>query len=155
MQIQPFKIAVDPEDLLDLQRRLKQSRWAPSIAGAGWALGMDAEYLENLAQYWLQRFDWRSVEAALNRVPHFQAVTDSGTIHFVHLKGSAPKALPIVLTHGWPSTFAELLQVGDMLAYPAAYGAAPTDVFDVVIPSLPGFTFSSAPVSNGAGTATQ
>jgi pimeloyl-ACP methyl ester carboxylesterase len=117
-------------------------------------MGMDAAYLRSLTDYWLNQFDWRSAEAALNRLPHFQACSHAGSLHFVHLKGSGADPIPIVLTHGWPSTFAELLNLGQMLATPSAFGAAASEGFDVVIPSLPGYAFSSAPSTVGTNAFT-
>jgi pimeloyl-ACP methyl ester carboxylesterase len=149
MSIRPFVISVPDSEILDLQRRLRETRWPVAIAGAGWEMGMDDLYLRSLAQHWLTRFDWRSVEATLNRVPQFLADTAGGPVHFVHLRGGGPSPLPIVLTHGWPSTYAELLQLGAMLADPAAHGLAGGRTFDVVIPSLPGYAFSPAAAAVG------
>ena len=145
MRIKPFNIAIDAVDIVDLKRRIQQTRWPSRIDSSGWETGMDATFLERLGKYWLERFDWRSVETQLNRYPQYQAITDSGSIHFVHLQSSVQNALPIVLTHGWPNTFAELLKLGDMLVNPTRYGASATDNFHVVIPSLPGYSFSSPP----------
>jgi hypothetical protein len=143
MMIQPFRIAVEDQELADLRRRLEQTRWPSQLPGLAWATGMDVDFLRTLTKYWLEEFDWRRIETDLNRVPHFEAVTESGSIHFVHLRSTAKHALPIVLSHGWPSTFAELLLLGDMLANPAKHGASTEDSFDAVIPSLPGYIFSS------------
>jgi hypothetical protein len=145
MKIEPFCIHTDDHDIDDLRRRLRETRWSQSLDGAGWEMGMDAAYLRSLSDYWLNQFDWRIAEAALNRLSHFQARSDAGSLHFVHLKGSGAHPIPIVLTHGWPSTFAELLKLGQMLATPSAFGAPASEGFDVVIPSLPGYAFSSAP----------
>ena len=153
-EIERFTIAIDEGDLLDLRRRLERTRWPSQPRGLGWSTGLDVQYLKTLTRYWLEEFDWRRVETALNRVPHFQACSESGSIHFVHLKSTTPRALPIVLTHGWPSTFAELLTLGNMLANPALHGASSADGFDVVIPSLPGYAFSSAPESPGTNVFT-
>lgn len=146
--IEPFKIAIDPRDIDDLKQRIERARWPSKIDGNSWTLGMDAAYLAAISDYWARRYDWQRAESDLNSVPNFRAVTDTGAIHFVQLKGQ-PNALPIVLTHGWPSTFAELLTLGDMLANPARHGASPADSFDVVIPSLPGYIFSSPPTAFG------
>ena len=154
MKIQPFRIAVKDQELADLRRRLEQTRWPSQLPGLTWATGMDVDFLRTLTKYWLEEFDWRRIETDLNRVPHFEAVTESGSIHFVHLKSTAKHALPIVLSHGWPSTFAELLLLGDMLANPAKHGAATEDSFDAVIPSLPGYIFSSAPAAAGTNVFT-
>jgi pimeloyl-ACP methyl ester carboxylesterase len=149
MQLRPFTIRINDEDLSDLRRRLEQTRWPTQPEGLGWATGMDVNFLRTLTAHWLQQFDWRKAESHLNGFPQFEAIMESGTIHFVHLRSTAPNALPIVLTHGWPSTFAELLKLGDMLANPQHFGASPDDGFHVVIPSLPGYAFSSAPAKTG------
>jgi microsomal epoxide hydrolase len=154
MNIQPFRIAIESGEILDLQRRLRHTRWPMPIAGAHWRLGMDSAVLKDLTEYWLHRFDWRAVEAMLNRVAHCQAISESGSIHFVHLRGTGSSVLPIVLTHGWPSTFAELLRLGAMLSDPTSYGASAADAFDVVIPSLPGFVFSTPPAMLGTNVFT-
>jgi pimeloyl-ACP methyl ester carboxylesterase len=145
MKIHPFRIAVPADQIADLHRRLERTRWPAATPDIGWAMGMDTGFLRDLAAYWRTRFDWRRIESALNALPQFQAVSDVGSIHFVHLEGRGESPLPIVLTHGWPSTFAELLRLGRMLADPVAHGRAPADAFDVVIPSLPGYAFSSPP----------
>ena len=149
MNIQAFKVAIDGNDIADLKRRIQQTRWPSQLDGSGWAQGMDATYLKALSAYWVDRFDWRRVESELNSVPQFLALTDVGSVHFVHLKSADRGALPIVLTHGWPSTFAELLGLGEMLINPTRFGASATDSFDVVIPSLPGYSFSSPPTRFG------
>jgi pimeloyl-ACP methyl ester carboxylesterase len=154
MKIEPFRIHIDDHDIEDLRRRLGETRWSQSVDGAGWTMGMDAAYLRSLSDYWRTQFDWQSVEDRLNRLPHFQARGDAGSLHFVHLKGSGQHPIPIVLTHGWPSTFAELLELGHMLATPSMYGAASSDGFDVVVPSLPGYAFSSAPSTVGTNVFT-
>jgi len=154
MKIEPFRIHIDDRDIEDLRRRLRETRWPRSVDGSGWEMGMDAAYLQSLSDYWCNEFDWRSVEITLNQLEHFQARGDAGSIHFVHLKGSGSHPIPIVLTHGWPSTFAELLELGQMLATPSAFGAAASEGFDVVVPSLPGYAFSSAPSTVGTNVFT-
>ena len=149
MKIEPFRIAIEREEVQALKQRLRATRWPTPIGRAGWAQGMDAGYLASLADYWLKVFDFSSMESHLNRVPQFRVRSDQGWIHFVHLRADRSDAVPIVLTHGWPSTFAELLTLGDMLANPVAHGANATVAFDVVIPSLPGYCFSSAPKELG------
>jgi pimeloyl-ACP methyl ester carboxylesterase len=154
MKIRPFRIAIDEQDVLDLRRRLEQTRWPAQPEGLSWATGMDINFLRSLAKYWLEEFDWRRIESNLNRLPQFEAIAESGSIHFVHLRSTAPQPLPIVLSHGWPSTYAELLTLGEMLANPAKHGASPEDSFDVVIPSLPGYVFSSPPTTPGTNVFT-
>jgi pimeloyl-ACP methyl ester carboxylesterase len=149
MKIRPFKIAIDDREVSDLKRRLQQTRWPAQPRDVSWATGMDLEFLRRLTEYWAEEFDWRRIESNLNRAPQFEAVTESGSIHFVHLRSPARPSLPIVLTHGWPSTFAELLTLAEMLVSPATHGHSAADSFDVVIPSLPGYAFSSAPTTAG------
>ena len=154
MNIRPFQVSIPSSEILDLRRRLEQTRWPAQIPQAGWIQGMDSDFLRSLVDHWLNRFDWHRAEAALNAFPQFEAMTDTGSIHFVHLKAARKSALPIVLTHGWPSTFAELLNLGDMLANPAPAYRSSAPSFDVVIPSLPGFAFSSAPTTLGTNSLT-
>jgi microsomal epoxide hydrolase len=149
MKIRPFNIAIDEGEIADLKRRLAQTRWPSRVSDAGWMMGMDADFLRTLVGYWLQAFDWRRLESSLNRLPQFEAATAWGTIHFVHLRANAPHPLPVVLTHGWPGSFAELRKLAGMLAKPADYGGLPQDAFDVVVPSLPGYTFSPPPARHG------
>jgi pimeloyl-ACP methyl ester carboxylesterase len=150
MTIRPFTINVASAEIADLQRRLRETRWGPAMPNAGWAMGMDGEFLRSLVDHWLHDFDWRTVEADLNRTPQFIADTRTGSLHFAHLRGTADRSIPIVLTHGWPSTFAELAKLGHMLADPAAHGFDDSQSFDVVIPSLPGYIFSPPPQVPGS-----
>jgi pimeloyl-ACP methyl ester carboxylesterase len=143
--ITAFKISVSREEVADLERRVRDTRWPTSIAGSNWRLGMDQGFLRLLARYWAETFDWSAIESSLNRYEHFRAVRGSDSIHFVRLRGTGPRSVPIILTHGWPSTFAELLPLAARLADPGAFGADPALSFDVVVPSLPGFAFSSKP----------
>jgi pimeloyl-ACP methyl ester carboxylesterase len=149
VQIQRYRIAVSDADILDLRHRLELTRWPSSTEGSGWELGIDLDFLKSLVTYWRTQFDWRAIEAELNTIPQFEALSQSGSIHFARLEAARPGALPILLTHGWPSSFAEFLTLGDMLASPEKYGAKSADAFDVVIPSLPGYVFSSPPRQTG------
>lgn len=152
MYIEPFRIVIDPAELGELRRRLKATRWAAEMPGAQWSMGMDAAFLRSLVDYWHDTFDWPQIEAQLNETPQFRATSDAGGIHFAHIRCESADATPIILTHGWPSTFAELLPLGHRLADPARYGRDPADGFHVVIPSLPGFVFSPAPASLGTNS---
>ena len=152
MKIDPFTISISSNEIQDLQQRLSVTRWSGAVENAGWSLGMDSSYLKDLTDYWLRQFDWRAVEGMLNQVPHYKATIEGRSVHFVHMRSRQPNALPIVVTHGWPSTFAELLRLGDMLARPVAYGRPASQAFHVVIPSLPGYAFSSPPTALGTNT---
>ncbi|MBV8852780.1 MAG: epoxide hydrolase N-terminal domain-containing protein, partial [Sinobacteraceae bacterium] len=106
--IRPYRIAVAEEAVHELRRRIAATRWPTSIESAGWAMGMDTAYLRWLAERWLNDFNWRAVEADLNSYPQFLAEVGPEPIHFVHLRGTGSEPIPIILTHGWPSTYAEL-----------------------------------------------
>ena len=149
MEVKPFKIEVHDEVLDDLQRRLETVRWPDEIPNSGWDYGTDLEYLKGLVEYWRTGFDWRGQEAKLNAFNHFKSKVDGLDIHFVHEQGKGPNPMPLVITHGWPSTFFEMHKVIPLLADPGAHGGDPADAFDVVAPSLPGFGFSDKPTERG------
>jgi pimeloyl-ACP methyl ester carboxylesterase len=142
--IEPFTIAVDEEVLSDLRDRIKRTRWPGHIAGSGWDYGADFEFLRSLVATWADEFDWRKQERELNRLAHYRANIDGLGIHFVHERGNGPAPLPIVLTHGFPSSFVEYLDLLPLLTDPAAHGGDGEDAFDVVITSLPGYGFSDS-----------
>ncbi|MFE0752354.1 epoxide hydrolase family protein [Inquilinus sp. NPDC058860] len=152
MEIRPFQIHVAEERLADLQRRLRATRLPASLARDAWDDGASLSFIERLADHWQDRFDWRSQEARLNRLPQYKAAIDGLDIHFVHQPGTGPAPLPLVLTHGWPGSFIEMEHIIPMLADPAAHGGDPADAFHVVVPSLPGFGFSQAPARPGTSS---
>ena len=145
----PYTIAVSDAVLSDLAERIARTRWPSRIPGAGWEDGTNAEVLEALLAYWGDGFDWRARERELNLLPHFRAEIDGIGIHFVHVRSKHAGALPIVLTHGWPSTFVEMTRLIPRLADPEAHGGRAEDAFHVVVPSLPGFGFSDPPRRRG------
>ena len=149
MKFEPFVVSVPQSTLDDLKARLARTRWPDEIEGAAWDYGANLTYLKKLADYWLNGFDWRAQEKLLNSFPHFRAEIDGLNIHFIHQRGRGPKPLPLIITHGWPSTFFEMHKIIPMLADPGAHGGEPTDAFDVVAPSLPGYGFSDAPRKRG------
>jgi pimeloyl-ACP methyl ester carboxylesterase len=136
-EITPFRIAVPQAQIDDLKERLAMTRW-PAVVTDDWSRGQPVRFVRELAEHWLHRYDWRRHEAALNRYPQFLTEIDGQTIHFVHLRAKREDAFPLVLTHGWPSTFTEYLGLVEALAAPEEGPA-----FDVVVPSLPGYGFSS------------
>ena len=140
--IEPFAIAVDEAVLLDLRERIKRTRWPSRVTGAGWDAGTDPEYVRSLLATWADEFDWRRRERELNRLAHYRANVDGVRIHFVHERGNGPAPVPIVLTHGFPSSFIEHLDLLPLLIDPAGHGGRAEDAFDVVITSLPGYGFS-------------
>jgi len=153
LDIQPFKIAISDASIDDLKQRLARTRWLETIDCLGWREGTDAAFLKRLVSYWQHTFDWRRQETKLNQLPQFTAQIDQQRVHFVHQKGCGPAPMPLVLTHGWPGSFVEMAEIVPMLADPARYGGDPYDAFDVVVPSLPGYGFSSAPTQTGIGSA--
>jgi len=149
MEVRPFSIQIPEETLSDLKSRLFQTRWPDSIAGSDWTYGASLNYLKEIVDYWAQKFDWRAQEQEINKFDHFLAEVEGSTIHFIHQRGRGPKPVPLVLTHGWPGSFVEMLKVVPRLTDPASHGGDPQDSFDVIIPSLPGYGFSSRPTQLG------
>ncbi|HEX7837269.1 MAG TPA: epoxide hydrolase [Kofleriaceae bacterium] len=143
MQVEPFEVAIPEQDLEDLRARLERVRWSPEHASADWRYGTSGEYLRELVAYWLHGFDWRAQERAINTVAQFRTSIDGIPIHFVHERGRGPAPIPLLLGHGWPWTFWDLKKVIGPLSDPAAHGGDPRDAFEVVVPSLPGYAFST------------
>jgi pimeloyl-ACP methyl ester carboxylesterase len=142
VSIEPFAIAVDEEVLADLRDRIRRTRWPDDVAGTGWDHGTDRDYLRSLLATWAGEFDWRERERELNRLSQYHCLIDGQRVHFAHERGNGPAPLPIVLTHGFPSSFLEHLDLLRLLADPAAHGGRAEDAFDVVVASLPGYGFS-------------
>ncbi|PZC45623.1 MAG: Pimeloyl-ACP methyl ester carboxylesterase [Chloroflexi bacterium] len=149
MEASPFRIKVPGSVLQDLRRRLDRTRWPAELQDAGWDYGASLGYIQELAEYWRTQFDWRAQERALNAFRHFRASVEGHGIHFIHERGRGPNPFPIVLTHGWPSTFLEMLKMVPFLTDPESHGGSAEDAFDVVVPSLPGFGFSDHPTQRG------
>jgi pimeloyl-ACP methyl ester carboxylesterase len=147
-QITPFSIQIEDEILSDLRERIRRTRWPDEAPGAAWGQGTDLEYLKQLLAYWAEGFDWRAQERKLNAVNQFRADLDGIRIHFVHERAKRGHGIPLILTHGWPSTFIELLPLVPFLTDPGAHGID-GPAFDVVIPSLPGYGFSERPAQTG------
>ncbi|MCB2076307.1 MAG: epoxide hydrolase [Novosphingobium sp.] len=141
--IEPFRIAVPQTVIDDLHDRLARTRWTGDFANDDWAYGANTSYIRELAEYWRTGYDWRAREAEMNALAHFRTMIDDIPIHFVHVRGKGPAPKPILLSHGWPWTFRDFGKVIGPLTDPAAYGGDAADAFDVVVPSLPGFAFST------------
>ncbi|MDF3308603.1 epoxide hydrolase [Rhodococcus sp. T2V] len=139
----PFRVDVSDEDLADLDRRLAATRFAPDIGNGDGRYGVSTERLQGLVEYWRTGYDWRAQESALNQLPMFRVDIDGQPIHYVHVRGIGPDPTPLLLTHGFPWTFWDFHRMIGPLTDPASFGGDPADAFDVVIPSLPGFAFSS------------
>jgi pimeloyl-ACP methyl ester carboxylesterase len=146
MTEQRFRILVADQAIDDLHLRLQRTRWPDTVTGSAWTYGLDLDWMKSLAEYWLNTYDWRAEERALNMHPHFIAEVDGIRIHYLHFRSTHAHAVPLVITHGWPGSFLELLKVAPMLAESAS------DPFHVVVPSLPGFGFSERPASPGMNT---
>jgi pimeloyl-ACP methyl ester carboxylesterase len=148
LRLEPFSIEVDGNVLRDLRARIINTRWPEPAPGPPWEQGTDLDYLRWILSYWADEFDWRSQERNLNRLHHFVAQLDGLRIHFVHERARGGHGIPLILTHGWPSTFAELLPLGSILTDPGAHGIDGPN-FDVIVPSLPGYGFSERPARTG------
>jgi pimeloyl-ACP methyl ester carboxylesterase len=149
MNIKPFKIAIPKKELDDLQDRIKNTRWPGEIAGEGWKRGMPLDHTKKLADFWRTKFDWREQEAMLNKFPQFITEIEEQPIHFLHVRSSAPNAIPLLMSHGYPGSFVEFFHMIDPLVNPAASGSGAKQAFDLVIPSLPGFGFSTPVTGKG------
>ena len=141
-EIRPFRIDVPQEDLDDLRDRLDRTRWPGEVPGVGWDRGVPPGYLKELAEYWRTSYDWREWEARLNGFPQFTTTIDGQNVHFLHVRSPEPGAFPLILSHGWPGSVIEFLDVIGPLTDPRSHGGDPADAFHLVIPSLPGFGFS-------------
>ncbi|WP_197321932.1 epoxide hydrolase family protein [Saccharomonospora sp. NB11] len=141
--IRPFRVHVPQEQLDDLATRLAATRWPSELPGVGWTRGVPVDYLRDLAEYWRTGYDWRRHEAALNDLPQFVTTVENQLIHFLHIRSSEPDATPLLLLHGWPGNVTDFLRVIDPLVNPTAHGGTASDACHVVVPSLPGFGFST------------
>lgn len=149
MTVHPFRIEIKQSILDDLQERLSRSRLASGMKEAGWDYGVSPAYLEELCRYWRSEFDWRKQESHLNSFKQFRTEVDGVGLHFIHERGKSENAIPLLLVHGWPDSFARFLKIIPLLTDPAAHGATGQPCFDVVVPSLPGFGFSDRPQKPG------
>ncbi|HEY8558076.1 MAG TPA: epoxide hydrolase, partial [Actinomycetes bacterium] len=142
-EIRPFRIDIPDRDLEDLRERLAGTRWPDELPGGGWRRGVPLDYLRRLADYWRAGFDWRAQEARLNALPQFTTEIDGQTVHFLHVRSPEPAAMPLLVSHGYPSSVVEFLEVIGPLSDPRAHGGDPADAFHLVVPSLPGFGLST------------
>jgi len=145
---EPYTIHVEDAVLDDLRARIRNTRWPDQVPGIGWAQGTELDYLRGLLDYWADGFDWRARERELNAYRHHRVELDGIRVHFVHAPARAGDGVPLILTHGWPSTFVELLGLVPLLTDPAAHGID-GPAFDLVLPSLPGYGFSERPARTG------
>ena len=150
----PFEIAVPADALDDLVLRLRRTRYADDFGNDDWTFGVPRSYLSGIVDHWIERFDWRAQERAMNGYANFLVEIDGIPIHFVHERGRGPAPMPLILTHGWPWTFWDYERLIGPLSDPARFGGDPNDAFDVVVPSLPGTAFSSPLRTTGIGVVT-
>jgi len=150
--VRPFRIEIAQSQLDDLRARLSHTR-LPNAIVHDWSDGTDTAYLRELLAYWRDTFDWRAQEARLNAFPHFKVRVAERDVHVLHARGSGVAPLPLILSHGWPGSFAEMLDLVPRLTNPERFGGDPRDAFDVVVPSLPGYGFSERPTAPGTTAA--
>ena len=148
-QVQEFVIHVEAAVLADLKSRLERTRFPDQIPGSGWEYGSDRDYMEELLEYWRTQYDWREHEAELNELSHFKTPIDGIDTHFIHVRSKEPNALPLVITHGWPGSVYEFMDVIGPLTNPVHYGRNAQDAFHLVLPSMPGYGFSGASRDRG------
>ena len=148
-EIRPFQVEVPDEALEDLRRRIAAARWPSKELVEDPSQGVQSKMLQELARYWQTEYDWRKAEAELNALPQFKTEIDGLDIHFIRVKSPHEDALPLIITHGWPGSVIEMLEVIGPLTDPTAHGGDAEDAFDVVIPSLPGYGFSDEPREPG------
>ncbi len=143
--VQPFQIEVPEQTLARIRAKVAAYVWHEMPEDGGWTYGTNLDYMKELCAHWLEAFDWRAQEAALNRMPQFTAPVEGIPIHFLHEKGSGPAPLPLIISHGWPGSVFEFSEIIAPLAHPERFGGSVDDAFDVIAPSLPGFGFSGKP----------
>ena len=141
----PFHVNIPEATIKHLLNRVRDTRWPNRLEAMDWSYGASWDYMKALAQYWTTRYDWRKAEASLNGYPQFLARVGDFDIHFYHVRGKGPNPVPLILTHGWPGSVLEYLEAIGPLSDPQRFGGSPEDSFDVVVPSVPGFGFSSKP----------
>ena len=147
--VRPFQVNIPQEELDDLRRRIAATRLPHKELVADRSQGVQLATMQELARYWTTDYDWRKCEARLNALPQFKTEIDGVDIHFIHVKSKHENALPLIITHGWPGSIIELLEIVGPLTDPTAHGGNAEDAFDLVIPSIPGYGFSGEPTEVG------
>ena len=144
-QPQPFTVSVSDDTLAYVQERVSTYPWHEMPDDGGWSYGTNLDYMKELCDYWANDFDWRKQEAKINQFAHFKAQVGEIDLHFIHEVGSGPSPKPLLISHGWPGTVTEFLEIIEPLAHPERFGGKIEDAFTVVAPSLPGFGYSGRP----------
>ena len=147
--IRPFRNNVPEAELAELRRRINATKWPDRETVTDASQGVQLATMQALARYWATDYDWRKIEAKLNALPQFITEIDGLDIHFIHVRSKHEKALPLIVTHGWPGSIIEQMKIIDPLTDPTAHGASVSDAFDLVIPSMPGYGFSGKPTTPG------
>ena len=149
--VRPFRIDVPDETLVDLRRRLAETRWPDAEPVEDWSQGVPLAWIQDMCQYWGSAYDWRDRESRLNRFDHYITGIDGVDIHFIHQRSPHPEARPLLITHGWPGSIVEFHKVIEPLTNPTEHGGEAADAFHVICPTLPGFGFSGKPTTTGWG----
>jgi pimeloyl-ACP methyl ester carboxylesterase len=149
MGVEHFTVPFSQSSVEDLRDRLQRTRWPDEISDSDWAFGFDRHFLIDLCSYWKDEFDWKAQLDRISAFNHYRYQANEGKIHFIHERGKGPSPMPLIVTHGWPGSFAEMLKIIPLLTDPAAHGYDAADSFDVIVPSLPGFGFSDRPGHQG------
>jgi pimeloyl-ACP methyl ester carboxylesterase len=148
-EIRPFRVETSDEAIADLRRRIAATRWPSRELVADRSQGVQLATIQELARYWTTEYDWRACETRLNALPQFKTTIDEVDVHFIHVKSPHENALPLIITHGWPGSVIELLEVAGPLTDPTAHGGRAEDAFHLVLPSIPGYGFSGEPAEVG------
>ena len=143
--INPFKVKIPDEIIQNINSKVKNYSWHEMPDDGGWDYGTNLDYMKEFSKYWLENYNWRETEKKINRFKNFKCNIDNIDIHFIHEKGSGKNPRPLLLSHGWPGSIIEFLHIIEKLAHPEKFGGNEEDAFDVIVPSLPGFGFSSRP----------
>ena len=143
--INPFKVKIPDEIIQNINSKVKNYSWHEMPDDGGWDYGTNLDYMKEFSKYWLENYNWRETEKKINRFKNFKCNIDNIDIHFIHEKGSGKNPRPLLLSHGWPGSIVEFLHIIEKLAHPEKFGGNQEDAFDVIVPSLPGFGFSSRP----------
>ena len=143
--INPFKVKIPDEIIQNINSKVKNYSWHEMPDDGGWDYGTNLDYMKEFSKYWIENYNWRETEKKINRFKNFKCNIDNIDIHFIHEKGSGKNPRPLLLSHGWPGSIVEFLHIIEKLAHPEKFGGNEEDAFDVIVPSLPGFGFSSRP----------
>ena len=143
--IKTFKVNVSEDILKEINNKVKNYPWHEMPKDGGWNYGTNLDYMKEISNYWVTKFNWKKHEKEINKFSNFKTEVDDIEIHFIQEKGSGSNPQPLLITHGWPGSIIESLHIIEKLAHPEKFGGKKEDAFDVIVPSLPGFGFSGSP----------